>query len=554
MKTLISILLIIFITTSVKSQYNEIDQFIEDEMQTRHIPGLSACMIKGQQVVWSGAFGMANFQQFKPVTTQTFFTIASLSKLIAGTAVVQLFEKGQIDLDDDINDYLEFDVINPNFPGSPITFRQLLQHRSSLIDPESAIYETMTPGDSPIDLGQYLEDNLSVNGANYHPEYYSSNYAPGGQIWYSNFGFSLLGFLVEEISGMEYPDYCREFIFDPLCMEETSFFFSEIDTNNVAMPYAYTSGEYIPYGFYCIALYPAALLKTNIEELSRFLIAYTGRGTMDGISIFSPSSADLLTPYSFEEENLAWWNGLTWTYTFHFPNDEVWYHGGYMPGIRTRINYYPDDSTGLIILTNGQGQYGYIEEEFANNFLALLPTTGPDTLHCHTSDTINISLESGFQFVSTNMIPDEPDMTAICNETLNNLDFVRNSSGSMLRKIGPNWVNNIGDWITTEGYLFKMNEADDIKVFGVMIDPQTPLSLNSGYQFISYLPGNSMDALFVFSNILDNLDFVRNSNGTMINKIGPNWVNGIGDLIPGEGYLVKMNEPDVLVYPVSDKK
>jgi CubicO group peptidase (beta-lactamase class C family) len=552
MKIFTSILLILTITTSVKAQNNEIDIFVENEMLIRHIPGLSACMVKGQQVVWSGAYGTANFEQFTPVTTQTLFTIASLSKLIAGTAVVQLFENGQIDLDDDINDYLDFDVNNPNFPYSAITFRMLLQHRSSLIDPESAIYETMVLGDSPIDLGQYLEDNLSVNGTNYHPEYYSSYNAPGEAIWYSNFGFSLLGFLVGEISGMEYPDYCREFIFDPLCMEETSFFFSEIDTNNVAMPYAYYSGEYVPFGYYSIALYPSALLKTNVEELSRFLIAYTGRGTMDDVSIFSQASADLLTPFSFEEDNLAWWNGLTWTYTFHFPNDEVWYHGGYMPGIRTRINYYPEDSTGLIILTNGQGQYGYIEEEFANNFLALLSTTGPDTLHCHTSNTQNISLESGYQFVSTNIIPDEPDMSVICNKILNNLDFVRNSTGNMLRKIGPNWVNNIGNWITTEGYLFKMNEADDIEVFGVKIDPQTPVSLNSGYQFISYLPDNSMDAFVAFTNIIDNLDFVRNSTGNMLRKIGPNWINGIGDMIPCEGYLVKMNESDILIYPVSN--
>jgi CubicO group peptidase (beta-lactamase class C family) len=375
-------MVLIFINVT-KAQPDEIDLFIQNEMTIRHIPGLSACMVKGQQVVWSGAYGMANIEQNIPVSTQTLFTIASLSKLFVGTGIVQLHENGQLGLDDNINDYLNFEITNPNFPDSIITFRMLLQHRSSLVDPESAIYETFILGDSPIDLGQYLEDNLSESGANYHPEYYSPSYSPGGGTWYSNFGFSLLGFLIEEISGINYPDYCQQNIFDPLCMEQTSFFFNEIDTNNVAMPYAYNSGEYEPYGYYSIALYPSALLKTNIEDLSRFLIAYTGRGTMDGVSIFAPSSADLLTPYNFEEENLAWWNGLTWTYTFHFPDDEVWYHGGYMPGIRTRINYYPEDSTGLIILTNGQGQYGYTEDEFANNFISMLPTTQPDTLPCN---------------------------------------------------------------------------------------------------------------------------------------------------------------------------
>jgi len=280
MKYFVSFLLILICTTGLKAQYEEIDIFIENEMQIRNIPGLSASMVKGRQVVWSGAYGIANFEQNIPVSTQTLFTIASLSKLFVGTGIIQLYENGQLYLDEDINNYLNFDVINPNFPDSVITFRMLLQHRSSLIDPESAIYDTFILGDSPINLGQYLEDNLSENGANYHPEYYSSYYHPGEQIWYSNFGFSLLGFLIEEISGISYPDYCRQYIFDPLCMEETSFFFSEVDTNNVAMPYSYASGEYVPYGYYSIALYPSALLKTNVEELSRFLIAYTGRGSL----------------------------------------------------------------------------------------------------------------------------------------------------------------------------------------------------------------------------------------------------------------------------------
>jgi len=294
MKTNFITFLIIFGVFNAQAQYDEIDAFIENEMISRNIPGLAACMVKEQQVVWSGAYGIANFETNSQLTKQTFFTIASLSKLIAGTAIVQLYEMSLINLDDDINDYLDFDVRNPNFPEEAITFRMILQHRSSLIDPEAVIYETIVMGDSPIDLREYLEDNLSENGDNYHPEYYSSEYAPGDDIWYSNFGFSILAILVENVSGMSYPDFCRQNIFDPLCMEGTSFFFNNVDSTNVAMPYGYSDGEYFPYGYYSIALYPSALLKTNIEELARFLIAYTGRGVMDDVSIFSPESADLL--------------------------------------------------------------------------------------------------------------------------------------------------------------------------------------------------------------------------------------------------------------------
>ena len=164
------------------------------------------------------------------------------------------------------------------------------------------------------------------------------------------------------------------------------------------------------------------------------------------------------------------------------------------------------------------------------------------------------SLMFGYQFISSFLIPENPDLLLICNEILDNLDFVRNTAGCILRKIGPNWINNIGDWNTTEGYIFRMNETDELTISGEIIDPQTPISLTFGYQFVSYLPKNSIDAQVAFANILSNLAFVRNTAGDMLRKIGPNWINSIGDLIPGEGYIVRMNNPDVLIYPVSDKK
>ena len=146
-------------------------------------------------------------------------------------------------------------------------------------------------------------------------------------------------------------------------------------------------------------------------------------------------------------------------------------------------------------------------------------------------------------------------MMIVLDEILNdNLGFVRNSDGQMFMKIGPNWVNGIGDWISIEGYLFKMNNQETLNIEGEMIDPQTPIELNSGYQIISCLLDTPSDALEAFAIILnDNLNFIRNSDGLMIVKIGPNWVNGIGNLNPNEGYLINMNNPDILIYPNVEK-
>jgi len=188
------------------------------------------------------------------------------------------------------------------------------------------------------------------------------------------------------------------------------------------------------------------------------------------------------------------------------------------------------------VFPEGDGQYSFMDIDF---FTAI-------------TQTYNLSF--GYQFISARTIPETPYMTDVFTDVLDNLDFVRNTAGAMLRKIGPNWINSIGDLVTEEGYLVRMNNADYMEIEGVEIDPQTPIELSYGFQFISYLPDAPMDALIAFADILDNLDFVRNTAGAMLRKIGPNWINSIGDLNPGEAYIVRMNDADILIYPESAEK
>ena len=160
-------------------------------------------------------------------------------------------------------------------------------------------------------------------------------------------------------------------------------------------------------------------------------------------------------------------------------------------------------------------------------------------------------LKAGYQFVSSRLIQENPDMLDVLENNLNdNLSFVRNTAGQTLTKIGSNWVNNIGDWMISEGYLFKMNNEDELIITGQPVDPQTPINLSAGYQMISYLQLRPNNALELFEGILDNLDFVRNTEGDMLRKIGPEWINSIGEIKPNEAILVKMLADDVLIYPV----
>jgi len=166
------------------------------------------------------------------------------------------------------------------------------------------------------------------------------------------------------------------------------------------------------------------------------------------------------------------------------------------------------------------------------------------------------ALNAGFQFISSYIVEEDMNMLIVLEDILNdNLVYVRDSEGNMLRKIGPNWINGIGDWTSTEGYLFKLMASESFSMEGGQVPTDTPISLPTGFRFVSFLPTSLMDAMTAFASIIgDDLVYIRDSEGGMLRKIGPNWVNGIGDANPGEGYLVKMLNPGTLIYPLDGSK
>lgn len=345
-------------STYSQAQLENLDNFVQSEQELENFPGLAACVVKKGQIVWSGAYGVQEFEDSNPVTTETLFTIASLTKLFTVTAIMQLAEDGSLGLDENISNFLPFEIKNPHFPNSIMTVRQLLQHKSSLRDPESLLFTYQEQGDPTYPLEDYVFDYLNPEGETYTDQIFNTQSEPGVQLWYSNLGFATLGLIIEHQSGQSYEEYIETKILEPLCMDKSTFRFANLDLNEMAMPH---NGE-SPLSYYGIPNLPAALLKSNVEELANFLIAYTNRGFLGNVQLFSPTSADQLTPLSFEEDNLGWWNGTTWTFTAYAPMEEVWFHGGFMPGVRCRMNYYPQDSSGIIILTNGQGTYRYVED------------------------------------------------------------------------------------------------------------------------------------------------------------------------------------------------
>ena len=145
------------------------DQKIRSLMRLGHIPSLAACIIKNDAVVWSEGYGFYKRLPRRIPSDDTIYPVASMSKSITATAIMQLYEQGEFDLDDDVSERLSFTLRNPNYPDVPITYRMLLAHQSSLADYDPSTAKYIFISNSPF---SYIKEILVPEGEDYHPEYW----------------------------------------------------------------------------------------------------------------------------------------------------------------------------------------------------------------------------------------------------------------------------------------------------------------------------------------------------------------------------------------------
>jgi CubicO group peptidase (beta-lactamase class C family) len=359
----------------------ELDAFIEETMETLHIPGLAGYVVREGELVWAGARGLASIDPPAPMTLATLQNIASISKTFTATALMQVFEMEAFHLDDDVNDYLPFPVRNPKFPEAPITFRQLLTHRSSIADGTwySRLYGC---GDPTVSLSEWLEGYFTVGGTYFHERENFHDWAPGERYAYNNVAFGLLAYLVETLASEPFPEFCRRRIFGPLGMAETSWYLGELEALNVnkhATPYTWVEsgqarspswggeplgaigsssmgpssealsddGEYVPNCLYSHPNFPDGFLRTSVQQLAQFLTAYLRNGE----PILRWQTVDMmLSPHHAQGEERRR-RGLAW-YAREVGGRTFWGHGGADPGVNTRIDLNREDGVGAIVFAN----------------------------------------------------------------------------------------------------------------------------------------------------------------------------------------------------------
>ncbi|WP_293866371.1 serine hydrolase domain-containing protein [Steroidobacter sp.] len=352
------------------------EAWVLGQMKQGRVPGLTLAIIDGGQLVHSAAYGWADLEQRRPMTAQTLLNIASVTKTITGTAVMQLWEQRKFGLEDDVRAHVDIDVRHPAYPRVPITIRQLLTHTSSIAD-GPAYRASYGCGDAATPLNRWLQDYLQPGGQLYELKNFH-DWQPGTYYAYSNVAYGVLGRLIEKASGLSYSEYCRRHVFEPLGMQRSRFELVGMDRSEHATPYRYVTddelssvrladpawhapgqmdeGVWVPHCLYGFVTMADGGARTNSAEYSRLLLAYLnawrGRGELP-LLLQQKTVRQMFTDQHVQKAPAAATavtQGLTWALKSQYGTGEIWGHSGADPGVATLAAIRPADGRGVVVI------------------------------------------------------------------------------------------------------------------------------------------------------------------------------------------------------------
>ena len=340
-------------------------------MKERHVPGAVALIVQDGRVTFERGYGVADPTTGRPVDPETtLFRVASVSKLFTSTAVMQLVEQGKLDLNADLNQYLEgFAVLNKF--GKPVTLANLLTHTGGFDD--AFLHTTQELGDTPVPLGEYLAKRMPPQVM-----------PPGDLISYSNNGLALAGYIVERASGRPFKEYMQEQIFTPLGMTRSGFGLPWPLPGDLAVGTNWKAERYEPSGYDRLLMTPAADLYTSAGDISRFMLAHLADGR-----IAAPDGNYGSEKRLFGEETARTMHAQHFTHhpkldgwTFGFQEGtrngvRVIEHGGSWRGFGTMLVLVPEKNLGLFVSTTRTYDSRFFDPLLEGFFDRVLPRAGP---------------------------------------------------------------------------------------------------------------------------------------------------------------------------------
>jgi len=345
-----------------------LDGFLPYALDRGDIAGAVVVVVKDGNVLLQKGYGWSDLAARTPVDPeQTLFRPGSVSKLFTWTAVMQLVEQGKLDLDADVNTYLDFTI--PPRDGQPITLRNIMTHTTGWEEQVRALI-----GSTPeylVPLGDALK--------HWVPE---RIYAPGKTPAYSNYATALAGYIVERVSGESFDDYIDNHVLHPLGMRNSSFRQPLPDELLSKMSLGYdtaSDGQPKPYEF--INMSPAGSLAATGADMGRFMIAHLQGGQLGDARILGADTAHQM--HSTAQATIPPLNSMMLGfYETTINGRRAIAHGGDTQWFHSDLQLFLDDGIGLFISVNSNGREGApqkirgaLARAFADRYL---PAAGAD--------------------------------------------------------------------------------------------------------------------------------------------------------------------------------
>ena len=336
-------------TVDYKEAFALIEVWLQAQKEFEDLPAITAAVVDDQKTIWTGSFGKANLENNVEADPSTLFSICSISKLFTSVAIMKLYDEGKIRLDDEIQDVLPWFNMPQQYQDSgPITVRNLLTHSSGL--PREANAPYWTGPDFPFPEKKAIQEGLSEQETLYP----SSTY-----FQYSNLGLTLLGEVVEEISGMSYDEYVQQNILTPLRLRDTRTELpKDLYGKQLAIGYSAEKrqGNREKVNFFdAKGIKPAAGYSSNVEDLSRFAEWQ--------FRLLDTTQTEILKPATLRNMHNVHWTDpdfeTTWGLGFSVykgPDGKKWVsHGGSCPGYRTVLQLNPSEKRAYVVMINAGG-------------------------------------------------------------------------------------------------------------------------------------------------------------------------------------------------------
>jgi len=316
-----------------------LDGIVPLQLERDDIAGATVAVVKDGKLLFAKGYGYADVEKKKRVSPEeTLFRPGSVSKLFTWTAVMQLVEQGKLDLDRNVNDYLDFKI--PDAFGQPITLKNILTHTPGF---EEQIKDLFTVGSESPNLGAYLKTHIPRR-----------IYTPGTVPAYSNYGAALAGYIVERVSGRPFNEYVEENIFKPLSMIHSTLRQPLPSTLAPSMSNGYQLASDEPKPFEVVVPFPAGSMSSTAADMARFMLAHLQGGQLGDARILRPETARLMHSRLFALDPAA--NAMAYGFYEESRNGRrIIGHAGDTLYFHSDLHLMPDAGVGFFVSHNSLG-------------------------------------------------------------------------------------------------------------------------------------------------------------------------------------------------------